>query len=121
MLLIENFYYCVFLIIIRMILRIFIQIFILNSVSSLPFDYQVSETLEQKRPDICQCKNYNPPRGRIFNGQKVPPDDLPFVGSLYFKALDNPLKKPEDLFKKFTPHDFDYSHVATVSLLNEGK
>lgn len=35
-------------------------------VFSLPFDYQVHDTLEKRRPDLCECKDVKPAKGRIY-------------------------------------------------------
>lgn len=67
------------------------------------------QTLQQRNPDLCPCKNVQTTKERIYNGQKVSPSDLQFVGSLYHKFLNNSLKKEKD----FDDFDYDLDHICT--------
>lgn len=72
--------------------------------------YSLSDqTLQQRNPDLCTCKNVETPRERVFNGREVNPSDLTFVGSLYHKFLNNSLRKEKD----FDDFDYDYRSFCT--------
>lgn len=95
-----------------MILMILIKISSFIVVSTLPFDFKIHETLEQRRPDLCKCQNIKSTKGRIYGGQNVNPDDLTFAGNIYYKYLLNAFSK------SFTKYDYTYEIGGSLSLLN---
>lgn len=82
-----------------MILRIFIQILFVFSISSQQI---YKRPYSKRKTNLCRCRNLSSRQNeRLYQGVNVNKNELTFIGSFYF--IKNSI----------------YNHVCTTSLLNE--